>query len=98
LADNNGQFNFYVDYDLKLHDDEVNNDVKTFSQELEKGYHSLYWQYDIWNPVDNSRLYAEIISITIEGGEDEIFSCKPCIGINPLCNECPENSYKNDQV
>jgi hypothetical protein len=73
--------------------------VKTFSQELKKGYHSFYWQYNVWNPSDkNNLLTAEIISITIEGSDEEIYSCKPCVGINPLCNECPVNSYKNDNV
>jgi hypothetical protein len=92
----NGQFNFYVNYDLKLHDDEVMNETQTYSQELSKGYHSLYWQYNAWSSTEE--LNAEIISIIIEGTEEEIYSCQPCIGINPLCNECPENSYKHDNV
>jgi hypothetical protein len=60
------------------------------------GFHSLSWQYNVFG--NDIPLYIEIISITIEGTEEDIYSCQPCVGNNPLCNECPEDSFKNENV
>jgi hypothetical protein len=85
---------------LKLHDDVPDNySYKTFSIELKKGYHSFLWQYSAWIDDDNYKdLTIEIITIDIEGTAVENYSCLTCDESIPSCNDCPENSFKNENV
>lgn len=95
----NGQFNFYIDYDLKYHDVDTNKNQQSLEFKLEKGYHSFMWKYDVWADLkENKNMTFEIFSIEVEGFKDDYLGnkCIPCdqnSSAYDTCKKCPENKY-----
>jgi hypothetical protein len=95
---NNGHFNFFVDYDIRYSDNDLNEDVKEYEMTLEKGTHSLMWQYKSWFDAENMKksFNLQIISLEIEGHND-FLECHKC-NDKTHCELCPYNSYLDENV
>jgi hypothetical protein len=100
----NGQFNFYIDYDLKFqnHNEELhsNKNSTTVTLDLEKGSHSFMWQYTVWGDSNPKPLLFELISIDLEGCHMHDYECTPCDKGSEAftqCKECPEGQYLDSQ-
>ena len=97
----NGQFNFYVDFDLKLHDENEEKDYKNFTVSLNNGKHSLMWQYFVSsniNTTDKNTLNFELIDIEIDNYHHDDTKCIPCDESSKdldVCNviTCPEGEF-----
>ncbi len=93
----NGQFNFYIDYDLKHQNakDEGKNS-SSISFEVEKGSHSLMWQYTVWADPKAKPMSFELLTLDLEGCYTNDSECTPCDkGEDAFsqCKDCPDGQF-----
>jgi hypothetical protein len=96
----NGQFNFYIDYDQKLHNvtESSRSDTISVSFPVNEGHHSFMWQYNVWadpaNKEENEMAF-QLVSLKLEGLRQRQPRCRT-MNETIKCNE--DSIYDQENV